>query len=61
MTDQCTSMCAHFDPYGGPFSKTRHVGDLGNLQTDGQGRAQMQMTDSMIALHGRNHSTSFRY
>jgi Cu-Zn family superoxide dismutase len=43
LTDQCTSMCAHFNPYkkthGCPGMKQRHVGDLGNLKTDAHGSA----------------------
>jgi len=35
LTDKCTSMCAHFNPYnkthGCPGMKNRHVGDLGNI------------------------------
>ena len=38
LSDKCTSMCAHFNPYkmthGCPGLKNRHVGDLGNLQTN---------------------------
>ena len=35
LTDKCTSMCAHFNPFGNthgcPGMKNRHVGDLGNI------------------------------
>ena len=56
LTHKCESMCAHFNPYdkkhGGPNSKERHVGDLGNLITDEKGNANYQFTDSMIKLRG---------
>jgi Cu-Zn family superoxide dismutase len=59
LTDKCESMCAHFNPYnkphGGPGSKDRHVGDLGNLQTDKYGNVNMIMIDNMIKLKGKSN------
>ena len=56
MSEQCDSMCAHFNPYGkshgGPDSVVRHIGDLGNLCADATGVAKYQMQDSVIKLRG---------
>lgn len=56
MSEGCDSMCSHFNPFnkkhGGPESKERHVGDLGNLQTDANGNAKYKITDSLIKLKG---------
>ena len=57
LTDKCESMCAHFNPYnkqhGGPGSKNRHVGDLGNLKSDKNGNVNIRMIDTMIKLKGK--------
>jgi Cu-Zn family superoxide dismutase len=56
MTEGCVSACAHLNPFGtvhgGPDSKTRHVGDLGNIQTDSEGSATTVFVDHMIKLRG---------
>ena len=57
LTDKCESMCAHFNPYnkqhGGPGSKNRHVGDLGNLKADKNGNVNIKMSDDIIKLKGK--------
>ena len=56
MSEHCESMCAHFNPFntdhGDKDAKKRHVGDLGNLQTDANGFAKYKMHDHMIKLRG---------
>jgi superoxide dismutase, Cu-Zn family len=55
-TNGCTSAGAHFNPsgndHGGPSDPVRHVGDLGNVEADTKGEAEVNITDSMIQLSG---------
>ncbi len=54
LSDGCTSMCAHFNPFkqthGGPHSKARHAGDLGNVESDANGNSNDQMIIQGISL-----------
>jgi len=54
LTDKCTSMCAHFNPYGKthgcPGMTNRHVGDLGNIVTNNKGEAKYSFYDNIIKL-----------
>jgi Cu/Zn superoxide dismutase len=38
--------------HGAPSDETRHVGDLGNFKTDGQGNGKGSTTDKLIKLIG---------
>jgi superoxide dismutase, Cu-Zn family len=39
-------------PHGGPESEERHVGDLGNLTADENGKATVKLDDKVIQLQG---------
>lgn len=51
-----TSAGGHFNPdgtdHGGPHAHVRHVGDLGNLEADENGKAHYRMVDKMLELNG---------
>lgn len=42
----------HGKTHGAPTDETRHVGDLGNFKTDGQGNGVGTTTDKLIKLIG---------
>jgi Cu-Zn family superoxide dismutase len=56
LSDKCTSMCSHFNPYnkkhGCPGMKERHIGDLGNISANSKGEAKYTFYDNMIKLRG---------
>ena len=47
---------AHFNPFnanhGAPSDKERHVGDLGNIESNSSGVAAFSFTDKAISLNG---------
>ena len=56
MSNGCISAGAHFNPFerthGAPTDTNRHVGDLGNVETDSKGVAAFTFEDSVISLNG---------
>ncbi|KAJ7134689.1 Cu/Zn superoxide dismutase [Mycena epipterygia] len=56
VSDGCSSTGSHFNPYaknhGAPSATERHVGDLGNIQTDEFGSASFKFEDRLISLNG---------
>ena len=57
LTDKCSSMCSHYNPYkkthGCPGMIKRHVGDLGNIKTNKKGDARYTFYDDIIKLRGK--------
>ncbi|XP_064093333.1 superoxide dismutase [Cu-Zn]-like [Macrobrachium nipponense] len=52
----CVTAGGHYNPYkknhGAPEHRERHIGDLGNIQADTQGRAYVNVTDPLVSLVG---------
>jgi Cu-Zn family superoxide dismutase len=42
----------HGKTHGAPTDENRHVGDLGNIETDAQGNSKGSVTDKFIKLIG---------
>lgn len=53
----CMTTGSHYNPHqkkhGGPHSKIRHVGDLGNLKSDGQGKSTTSVRAKDLKLSGK--------
>lgn len=56
LSNGCMSAGAHYNPFnkehGGPCDSERHVGDLGNIESDENGNAKWEHEDSLIKLSG---------
>ncbi|XP_075553132.1 superoxide dismutase [Cu-Zn]-like [Dermacentor variabilis] len=59
LTNGCNSTKGHFNPmhkdHGAPEDRERHVGDLGNIKAEADGKARVYITDSMISLVGHHN------
>jgi len=57
LTDGCISLGGHYNPFerihGGPDTKKRHVGDLGNITANKNGVAHINIVDNLIKLRGK--------
>lgn len=48
----CFTVNPHSKTHGAPEDSERHVGDLGNFKTDGQGNGKGSVTDNLVKLIG---------
>lgn len=58
LTQGCKSAGGHFNPFGkthgGPLDEERHVGDMGNIVSTGEGETILDYVDNVISLTGPN-------
>lgn len=56
LTNGCTSAGPHFNPYGRTHGarsdSVRHVGDLGNIESNDKGDAKFNFKDTVLSLNG---------
>ena len=57
LTEGCKTAGPHYNPHGkdhgGPFSEVRHIGDMGNVESDDEGNATFELEDPEISLIGK--------
>lgn len=63
LEEGCQSCCAHFNPlnkeHGGPAEldgRNRHLGDLGNIKADKNGKCNMVLRDKYLQLRGYKYN-----